>query len=79
MAKGDYHVEKKRGAWQVEQETDSKLRPTQVEQLAGRDQAWHIAVFYAKAEKVDVFLHHDGQIEREMRFRPEEKGRRRRR
>ena len=77
MAKGDYHVIKKRGAWQVEQETDSKSRPTPVEQLSGSDQAWYIALYYARAGGVDAFLHIDGEIKKEERFRPE-KGRRRR-
>ena len=78
MAEGDYHVEQDRGAWQVEQEGYSKSTRTHVEQLASRDQAWRVALFYAESERVDVFLHERGEIKEEKRFRedPRRRGRR---
>lgn len=69
MAEGDYHVEKKRGAWQVEQEGSRGRHRIQVEQLASREQAWYIALYYARAAAVDVFLHEDGRLTDEKRFR----------
>ena len=78
MAEGDLHVEQKRGAWQIEEEGRSRhgLRP--VEQLASREQAWRIALYYAEASKVDVFLHERGGIKDEKRFRAADPRRRRR-
>ena len=69
MAEGDYHVEKKRGAWQVEQEGSRTRQRIAVEQLASREQAWYIALFYARSGGVDVFLHEDGRLTDEKRFR----------
>lgn len=71
MAEGDYHVEKKRGGWQLEQEGARKTHRIQVEQLASREQAWYIALYYAKSAQVDVFLHEDRRITDEKRFRPD--------
>ena len=71
MAEGDYHVEKKRGAWQLEQEGSRKTHRIQVEQLASREQAWYIALFYAKSAAVDVFLHEEGRVTGEKLFRVE--------
>ena len=78
MAKGDIHVEQKRGAWQVEAEGFSPTTRELVEQLATRDQAWRVAVYYAQTSSVDVFLHERGDIKEEKRFR-EQRGRPQRR
>ena len=77
MAKGDLHVEQKRGAWQVEEEGHSVTSRQVVEQLANREQAWRVALFYAETANVDVFLHDDRKIRDEKRFRPERARRRR--
>ena len=76
MAQGDYHVEQKRGAWQVEVEGHSKASRVQVEQLASREQAWHVALFYARTAGVDVFLREDGRLTQEKRCREPERRRR---
>ena len=78
MAKGDLHVEQKRGAWQVEEEGHSPTSRQIVEQLANREQAWRVALFYAQTSNVDVFLHDDRKIKEEKRFRPQERRRGRR-
>lgn len=70
MAEGDYHVENQGGRWVIEQEGYSKRTRKHVETLATPDQAWRIAVYYAQAESVDVFLHEDRKRPREERFRP---------
>ena len=77
MAQGDLHVEQKRGAWQVEEEGHSPVSRQLVEQLANREQAWRVALFYAQTSNVDAFLHDDRKIQEEKRFRPAP-GRRRR-
>lgn len=69
MAQGDYHVENKGGRWVIEQEGYSKNTRQHVETLATPDQAWQIAVFYARAAGVDVFLVEDRKKPREQRFR----------
>ena len=79
MAQGDLHVEQKRGAWQIEEEGTSKWGMRQVEQLASREQAWRVALYYAQAALVDVYLHERGQVQDEKRFREDDPRRRRRR
>ena len=79
MAEGDLHVEQKRGAWQIEEEGTSKWGLRLVEQLASREQAWHVALYYAQSSKVDVFLHERGEIQEEKRFREQRTRRGRRR
>ena len=78
MAQGDIHVEQKRGGWQVETEGFSATSARAlIEQLATRDQAWRVAVFYGQTSGVDVFLHEDGKVKDEKRFRePRRRGRR---
>ena len=77
MAKGDIHVEQKRGAWQVESEGYSSTSAREkIEQLASREQAWHVAVFYARTSAVDAFLYEDGRIKEEKRFREDDRSRR---
>ena len=74
MAQGDIHVEQKRGGWQVETEGYSKTSARElIEQLATSDQAWQVAVFYARTAGVDVFLYEDGRIRDEKRFREEKR------
>jgi hypothetical protein len=76
MAEGDYHVENKGGRWVIEQEGYSKNTRQVVETLATPDQAWQIAVFYARAGKVDVFMVEDRKKPREERFREDPRRRR---
>ena len=77
MAEGDYHVENKGGRWVIEQEGYSKSTRQHVETLANGDQAWQIAVFYARSAGVDVFMTEDRKKPREERFRedPRRRGR----
>lgn len=76
MAQGDYHVSKKRGAWVIEEEGLSKRKFQLIETMPGRDQAWHIALFYGYMCNTDVFLHLDGQVKKEKKFRPVRRTRR---
>jgi len=74
MAEGDYHVEARSGTWIIEQEGSRKSQRQHVETLANADQAWRIAVYYAQAGGVDVFLHEHRSIKKAEHFR---EGRRR--
>ena len=69
MTQGDYHVENKGGRWEVEQEGHSSSSRQLVETLGNREQSLKIAGYYAKSEKVDVFLRDGRKVKRIETFR----------